>query len=106
MRNALANFANFANLASLAVLAVLAGLAGCSTLPMWMVAQGGSRVSDHRHFDNAPLAPATAPLPLPERAPHESQGSSGWETWALSDVWGDVFHPGGERGGSRGISCT
>lgn len=60
--------ANFANLASLAILAVLACLAGCGTLPMWMVAQWGSRVSDHRHFDNAPLAPATAPLPLPERA--------------------------------------
>jgi hypothetical protein len=25
---------------------------------------------------------------------------------ALSELWGDVFHPGRERSGGRGISCT
>ena len=65
----------------LASLAGLAGLAGCSTLPMWMVAQGASRVSDHRHFDNAPLAPAPAPLPLPLR-PAPMQWPGGADTAA------------------------
>lgn len=40
-------------------------LAGCSTLPMWMVVQGRSQITDYRHFDNAPIASAAAPSPLP-----------------------------------------
>ena len=44
---------------------LLATLSGCSSLPMWMVLQGQSRITDHRHFDNAPLARAATPSPLP-----------------------------------------
>ena len=33
-------------------------LGGCSSLPLWMLAQGQSQNSDHRHFDIAPLARA------------------------------------------------
>jgi CubicO group peptidase (beta-lactamase class C family) len=40
------------------MLAILA-LSACSTLPTWMVLQGGrSRISDYQHFDNAPIAAA------------------------------------------------
>ena len=40
-------------------------LSGCSTLPMWMVVQGKAEITDHRHFDNAPIARAAEPSPLP-----------------------------------------
>lgn len=39
---------------------------GCGTLPAWMVVQGRSSIVDYKHFDNAPIAPATQPQPLPE----------------------------------------
>jgi CubicO group peptidase (beta-lactamase class C family) len=40
------------------LVAILA-LSACSTLPTWMVLQGGrSRISDYQHFDNAPIAAA------------------------------------------------
>jgi CubicO group peptidase (beta-lactamase class C family) len=41
------------------------GLSGCSTLPLWMVVQGKAEITDHRHFDNAPIARAALPSPLP-----------------------------------------
>ena len=44
---------------------LLATLSACSSLPMWMVLQGQSQITDHRHFDNAPLARAATPSPLP-----------------------------------------
>ncbi len=40
-------------------------LSGCSTLPMWMVLQGQSQITDYQHFDNAPITRAAAPSPLP-----------------------------------------
>ena len=45
----------------LAGLAAAVVLAGCDTLPLWMVAQGRSQITDHRHFDNAPIAAAAIP---------------------------------------------
>ena len=47
----------------LAVGLALAALGGCSSLPLWMVAQGQSQITDYRHFDNAPLARAAQPQP-------------------------------------------
>ena len=44
---------------------VLPALGGCSSLPLWLVAQGQSQNSDHRQFDNAPLARAAQPQPWP-----------------------------------------
>ena len=41
----------------------LVALGGCSSLPLWMLAQGQSQISDHRRFDNAPLARAAQPWP-------------------------------------------
>ena len=49
----------------LVVWLVPALLAGCSTLPLWMVVQGRSQITDHRHFDNATIARAATPSPLP-----------------------------------------
>lgn len=40
-------------------------LGGCNTLPMWMVLQGQSQITDYRHFDNATLTRAAVPSPLP-----------------------------------------
>ena len=40
-------------------------LAGCSTLPGWMLLQGRAAITDYRHFDNAPIARAAEPSPLP-----------------------------------------
>lgn len=51
-------------LAGLALLAAL-GLSGCSSLPVWMVVQGRSQITDYRHFDNAPIRRAAEPSPLP-----------------------------------------
>lgn len=53
-------------LAALATLATTALLAGCSSLPGWMILQGRSMITDHQHFDNAPIAAAATPRPLPE----------------------------------------
>jgi CubicO group peptidase (beta-lactamase class C family) len=44
---------------------LVAGLAGCDTLPLWMVLQTRSQITDYRHFDNAPIARAATPSPLP-----------------------------------------
>lgn len=52
-------------LAAALVPALALATAGCSTLPGWMVVQGKSSIDDHRHFDNAPIARAAQPLPLP-----------------------------------------
>ena len=41
------------------------GLSSCSALPGWMVLQGKSAITDHRHFDNAPIAKAPLPSALP-----------------------------------------
>jgi CubicO group peptidase (beta-lactamase class C family) len=54
--------------AAAAVLVAAAGVVGCTTLPLWMVLQGRSQISDHRHFDNAPIARADSPSPLPVAA--------------------------------------
>ncbi len=53
-------------LAAAASLAAAALLAGCSSLPGWMILQGRSMITDHQHFDNAPIAAAATPRPLPE----------------------------------------
>ena len=42
-----------------------ASVAGCSTLPGWMVLQGRAAITDHQHFDNASIARAAEPSPLP-----------------------------------------
>ena len=54
-------------LAALGLLAtlVVGGLVGCTPLPLWMVLQGRSQITDHAHFDNAPIARAAEPSPLP-----------------------------------------
>jgi CubicO group peptidase (beta-lactamase class C family) len=49
--------------------ASLFGLYGCSTLPLWMVVQGKAEITDHRHFDNAPVARAPVPSTLPGTPP-------------------------------------
>lgn len=43
-------------------------LPACSTLPGWMILQGRSAITDHRHFDNATIAhaPGAAALPRAE----------------------------------------
>ena len=41
------------------------GLSGCSSLPLWMVAQGQAEIGDYRHFDNAPIPRAAVPSTLP-----------------------------------------
>lgn len=51
-----------------AVLSALVGLSGCSNLPLWMVVQQRSRITDHQHFAAAPLPAAPRPMPLPEAA--------------------------------------
>ena len=43
----------------------LAALGGCSSLPLWMVVQGQSQITDYRHFDNAPIARSAQPQPWP-----------------------------------------
>ena len=48
-----------------ALLAMSLALAGCSTLPLWMVWQRQSAVTDYQHFDNAPVARASSPRPWP-----------------------------------------
>jgi CubicO group peptidase (beta-lactamase class C family) len=48
-----------------ALLASALALPGCSTLPMWMVWQRQSAVTDYQHFDNAPVARAANPRPWP-----------------------------------------
>jgi CubicO group peptidase (beta-lactamase class C family) len=40
-------------------------MAGCANLPGWMIVQGGSRITDHQKFDNAPIARAAEPSALP-----------------------------------------
>lgn len=54
-------------LGALALLAALGlgGLVGCTPIPLWMVLQGRSQITDHLHFDNAPIARAAQPSPLP-----------------------------------------
>ena len=64
----------------LALLAALP-LAGCSTLPGWMVLQGQSRVTDHQHFDNAPIQRAAVPTALPA-APLHKQPTLQWPNGA------------------------
>lgn len=67
---------------AVAVLAAAAALAGCDTLPMWMVVQGRSQITDHRHFDNAPIAASTAPQPW-ARAPQPLRWPGGVSTEAM-----------------------
>jgi CubicO group peptidase (beta-lactamase class C family) len=60
-RRAVAQRAGLALLAAATV-----SLSGCSTLPMWMVWQRQSAVTDYQHFDNAPVARAAVPRPWPQ----------------------------------------
>ena len=39
-------------------LALAATLTGCSSLPLWMIAQQRSTITDHQHFTNAPVPAA------------------------------------------------
>ena len=48
-----------------AAAALAAVLVGCTSLPGWMILQGRSTIADFRHFDNAPIARAAVPSPLP-----------------------------------------
>jgi CubicO group peptidase (beta-lactamase class C family) len=50
------------------VLSALAGLSGCSNLPLWMVGQQRSQITDHQHFAATALPAAARPLPLPDAA--------------------------------------
>jgi len=50
----------------IAALAAAGALAACDTLPMWMVWQQRAAITDHRHFDEQPLARAASPRPLPQ----------------------------------------
>ncbi len=40
-------------------------LQGCADLPVWMMMQRQSAITDYRHFANAPIARAPTPSPLP-----------------------------------------
>ena len=53
------------SVALLLVAASVGLLTGCTHLPLWMVLQGRSQITDHRHFDNAPIARAAQASPLP-----------------------------------------
>jgi CubicO group peptidase (beta-lactamase class C family) len=55
------------------IVIVGAGLSGCSTLPLWMVVQGKAEITDHRHFDNAPITRAALPSALPKPPPDAAQ---------------------------------
>jgi CubicO group peptidase (beta-lactamase class C family) len=49
-----------------AALASTVALTACGSLPpTWMIMQGRSAITDHQHFENAPLAKAATPSPLP-----------------------------------------
>lgn len=50
------------------VMGGMVGLSACSTLPLWMVAQGKAEITDHQHFINAPIARAAVPSALPAPA--------------------------------------
>ncbi len=65
----------------LLTLALCALPAGCSTLPMWMVLQRQSQITDYRHFDNAAMPRAATPSPLPS-APAALQWPGGLDTAA------------------------
>ena len=56
-------------------------LAGCSTLPMWMVLQSRSAITDHRHFDEMTLQRAAVASPLPA-APQTLRWPGGVDTAA------------------------
>ncbi|WP_157991537.1 serine hydrolase domain-containing protein [Caldimonas tepidiphila] len=65
---------------ALPVLLAATLLGGCADLPLWMVAQQRSSIADHRRFDNAPIARAAQPSPLPaepQAALRLPQGAAG-----------------------------
>ena len=64
-------------------------LSGCSTLPMWMVWQQKAEVTDHRHFDNAAIARAAAPSPLPA-APTPLRWPDGQDDAAITQRLADT----------------
>ena len=49
----------------LLALATAAAVLAFTPIPLWMVLQTRSQITDHRHFDNAPIARAAVPSPLP-----------------------------------------
>lgn len=54
-------------------------LTACDTLPLWAVVQGRSQITDHRHFDNAPIARAVVPSALARPAdPTATAASLRW----------------------------
>lgn len=50
-------------------LALAATLTGCGSLPLWMITQQRSTITDHQHFTNAPIPAAHRPSPLPVATP-------------------------------------
>jgi CubicO group peptidase (beta-lactamase class C family) len=56
---------NMRSLALLWALLTTLLLGGCSNLPMWMVVQRRSQITDYQHFDNAPIARAAVASALP-----------------------------------------
>lgn len=64
-------------------------LAGCSTLPLWMVVQRKAAVTDYQHFDNAPIAKAGVPSPLPA-APAALRWPSGASDDAVRQMLADT----------------
>jgi len=56
---------NMRRLALLWALLAALLLGGCSNLPMWMVVQRRSQITDYQHFDNAPIARAAVGSALP-----------------------------------------
>ena len=69
-----------------AAAALLVTLTACSTLPMWMVLQGRSAITDHRHFDEMTLQRAALGSPLPA-APVALRWPAGLDTAAAeSDI--------------------
>ncbi|MFO1330431.1 MAG: serine hydrolase [Rubrivivax sp.] len=67
-----------------AAAAVLLGAAAALVVPVpwWMVLQGRARISDHRHFDNAPIARSTQPSVL-VRAPAPLRWPGGMDAAAV-----------------------
>ncbi|NRF71835.1 serine hydrolase [Aquincola sp. S2] len=62
------------------LLGAAAALSSCSTLPGWMVVQGRSAMTDHRHFHNVTVAASPAPRTLelePAAAPKLPAGANG-----------------------------
>ncbi len=69
-------------------------LSGCADLPVWMMAQRQSAITDYRHFQNAPVSRATEQSPLP---------SGENQSVRLPEFRGDSFDAVMERNGTVAI---